>query len=147
MEPSGLVAQFLNDGMHHVLQAQNPDGQQDAAEPHALSDRVHPGVVLGLLQTSKWLAKGQVADDVEGGPVVPADHVEGYRLLFLLLRFLFRRHSIILLLLLAKTMAPQPANQSIHIPPDNPLLRPHAALTEPMRHQLSQHAMILSRLA
>lgn len=34
-------------------------------------------MILALAETVEGLAEGEIADDVEGGEVVPAGHVEG----------------------------------------------------------------------
>lgn len=42
----------------------------------AVKDHTHPRVILALAETVERLAEGEIPDDVEGGIVVPAGHVE-----------------------------------------------------------------------
>lgn len=61
--------QFLNQGISSRV-------QPERTRLHVVEDELDPRMIVRVVQAVEGLPKGQVADDVEGRPVVPRDHVE-----------------------------------------------------------------------
>lgn len=112
--------QLQDDG----LQAQVVHGADKGALADGLGDDLDPGVVGGVAQGAEGGAEAEVADDVEGRPVVPVLHVQ--------------RHLAILAVLV------QLPDQQVRVLVDEGRLRAHRLLREAGRELAPQDAVLLA---
>lgn len=68
-----LGHEHLEKRLEHLVALEHEEVNPDL---DVVKDEAHPGVVVGVLEAAEGLAEGQVADDVEGGEVVPLHDVE-----------------------------------------------------------------------
>lgn len=121
-----LALDTLRDQGHHDSSEEGVvgNGLEDGADTRHLENCLHPRVVVGVVQAAESLAESQVADDVEGGVVVPSSQVESLSTLV--------------------AMFVKPLEEEVDVLLDDGLLVTHAALAETVRQGATEGGVLLT---